>query len=365
MSSPISTVSAPAVPATPSSTSLTQAQAQQAQTSWTIEAVSEGGERVTHLYEDDCYRAHLSIYQFAANLCQGAQVLDAGSGAGYGSAYLASHGAAFVHGVDNGEAAVAFSQDHFQLPNLAFHQADLADLDRLGFAPGSFDVIFSSNALEHVADVAAFLRTASRLLKPGGSAIIAVPPITNDYLRAGNIANPYHLNIWSPRQWDHVLADYFAGREYYLHCLGQSGVIMDFTQPAPQPVPSEAWKFLPATLAEMSTIPTLTAVFVARSPKPTPTTTPIQFVDESFTRPEHDRVVDLMASLIAARESQTHNQLAGAHQAAQQYQLQVQHMARTLAEKEQQISHQQDYIRRVDSGFVLRTINQIRRTFRL
>jgi|GEM_PF-789887 len=358
MSSPVSTIAAPDL-------SEALAPTPPAQTSWTLEAVSEGGERVTHLYEDDCFRAHLSIYQFAARLCQGAQVLDAGSGAGYGSAYLASHGAAFVHGVDNGQAAVAFSQDHFRLPNLTFQQADLAQLDRLGFAPARFDVIYSSNVLEHVADVAAFLCSATALLKPEGVAIIAVPPITNDYLRAGNLANPYHLNIWSPRQWDHVLGSYFAERNYYLHCLEKPGVIMDFALTSPQPVPSEAWIFEPATLDEMATIPTLTAVFVVRRPKTAPATGPIQFIDESFTRPGHDRVVDLMGSVIAARESQMRNQLAAAHQQTQHYQQQVQQLERTLAEKEHLLSRQQDYIRRVDSGRVLRAINQFRRTFRL
>ena len=334
------------------------------QTTWTFEAVSEGGERVTHLYEDDCYRAHVSIYQFAARMCQGAQVLDAGSGAGYGSAYLASHGAEFVQGVDNGEAAVAFSKDHFRRPNLAFYQADLADLDRLGFAPHSFDVIFSSNALEHVADVPAFLRSAQNLLKPGGIAIIAVPPITNDYLRAANIANPYHLNIWSPRQWDHILGEYFAERDYFLHCLGQPGVILDFNQPIAQSVPSEAWIFPSATLDEMTTIPTLTAVFVARQPKPAPAAAhaaPLQFVDDSFTRPEHNRVVALMGELIAAREGQIRDQLAAAQRQTQHDQQHIQQLQDAAAEKDRRIAAQQDYIRRVDSGRMLTTINWLRR----
>ena len=282
-------------------------------------------------------------------------MLDAGSGAGYGSAYLATHGAAFVHGVDMGEAAVAFSRDQFRLPNIDFHQADLADIDRLGFQPGSFDVIFSSNALEHVADVAAFFRSAHALLKPDGIAIIAVPPITNNYLRASNVANHYHLNIWSPRQWDHLLGQFFAEREYILHNYGQRGHILDFNQPMTEVVPTEAWTFPQATLDEMSTVLTMTSVFVARKPRPAPTAKPIDFVDGSFTRPMNDRVVNLLGELIAARENETLREIA----AAQQHVQQLQH---TLAEREQQLSAQADYIRRVNAGRVLRTLNWLRRT---
>jgi hypothetical protein len=50
-----------------------------------IDEIMNKGERVTHLYPNDCYYGHLSIYYFALQFCQGGTVLDAGSGAGYGS----------------------------------------------------------------------------------------------------------------------------------------------------------------------------------------------------------------------------------------------------------------------------------------
>ena len=43
-----------------------------------IALISDGGERVLHLYPNDCYFAHLSIYRFALDLCRGRTVLDAG-----------------------------------------------------------------------------------------------------------------------------------------------------------------------------------------------------------------------------------------------------------------------------------------------
>jgi hypothetical protein len=56
------------------------------------ECLTNAGERmiVGNLWG---YWAHLSIYRFAVPFAQGKRVLDAGSGSGYGSSYLARHGA--------------------------------------------------------------------------------------------------------------------------------------------------------------------------------------------------------------------------------------------------------------------------------
>jgi predicted nicotinamide N-methyase len=64
------------------------------------QALMNRGERVSHLWPDDCYYAHLSLYHFALPFVQGKTVLDAGSGGGYGAAYLAEHGASSVIAVD-------------------------------------------------------------------------------------------------------------------------------------------------------------------------------------------------------------------------------------------------------------------------
>ena len=76
----------------------------------------DGGERVTHLYPNDCFVAHRSLYHFVVPFIADATVLDAGSGAGYGAAHLADHGARQVLGVDASPKAVAFSRHHFPPP---------------------------------------------------------------------------------------------------------------------------------------------------------------------------------------------------------------------------------------------------------
>src|SRR4030043_1547903 len=47
------------------------------------------GERVVPAYKNDCFYAHLSIYNFAKEFVKNKIVLDAGCGSGYGTYYLA------------------------------------------------------------------------------------------------------------------------------------------------------------------------------------------------------------------------------------------------------------------------------------
>lgn len=110
-----------------------------------IIAISNGGERATHLYPNDCYYAHLSLHRFAAQLAAGKRVLDAGSGTGYGANYLASHGARQAVGLDISADSVAFSQRHFRRPNLRFRCQAILTLP--GVAPGSIELIICSSAL--------------------------------------------------------------------------------------------------------------------------------------------------------------------------------------------------------------------------
>ena len=93
-----------------------------------------------------------------------------------------------------------------------------------GFSPQQFDFIYSSNTLEHVPDVMGFLRQAWRLLKPTGTMLIAVPPITDDRLQYLNVINRYHVNIWTPRQWSHTLGMFFDEISPVMHGVEEVGV---------------------------------------------------------------------------------------------------------------------------------------------
>src|SRR5256885_10890564 len=82
------------------------------------------GERVIPGQVDaDLLNEHLARYAFAARLCGGKQVLDAGCGAGYGSAELART-AAGAPGIDRPAEAAAFARAEHAPANLRFVQAD-------------------------------------------------------------------------------------------------------------------------------------------------------------------------------------------------------------------------------------------------
>lgn len=255
---------------------------------WDVGDVTDSGERVTHLWPNDCYFAHLSVYRFAARLCEGGVVLDAGCGTGYGSAHLANKGARQVHGIDISEKAATFSRDHFPRANLEFR---VMDVERIkGFPARSFDLIFSSNVLEHVADVSAFLRAARRLMKPGGSLLVVVPPIIGPIPRAIDLANPYHVNSWSPHQWHFVLRQYWAKIECYRHSFERSEVKLDFGNHPRDVVISEAdFGFHLLELEQLYRVPTLSVVFLARQPRPARELprrgAPLVMIDNSVSRP--------------------------------------------------------------------------------
>jgi SAM-dependent methyltransferase len=188
-----------------------------------------------------------------------------------------------VYGVDVSEKAIAFSRHHFHRPNLEFA---VADLRHLSSPPNSFDFIYSSNTLEHVPDVPSFLRSAHRALRPTGSLLVAVPPITDDRLTYLNLVNPYHVNIWSPRQWEFTLGQFFGDVDVYLHGIGGIG---PESREEGSPTSERDFVIARGSVAEMYEMFTLTAIFVAKSPRAVSALpsagSPAEFVDESFTRP--------------------------------------------------------------------------------
>jgi len=254
-----------------------------------INEASNDGERVVALYQNDCYYAHLSIYRFAVEMAKGKDVFDAGCGTGYGSHYLKKNGAKSVLGVDFGADAVKFCRKHFKMRKLKFQRMDLAHVT--GLKENSFDLVFTSNALEHVPDVENFFRSAHSILKPDGTMVVAVPPLINEKTRQNDLANKFHLNNWSPEQWMHTMGKYFKEVTLYAHKFTRGDEIkLDFINfPDQCKITEQDFEFIELTPAKMREIGTLTAMFVAKIPRNQdelpPAGTPTEFIDESSSRP--------------------------------------------------------------------------------
>jgi SAM-dependent methyltransferase len=107
-----------------------------------------------------------------AHVEAGARVLDLGSGEGAFTAALAEAGARPV-GVE--VAARAVERARAAHPGLEFRHVPIAE--PLPFEDASFDVVWVSEVLEHVADTARFLSEVRRVLAPGGLLLVTTPAV--------------------------------------------------------------------------------------------------------------------------------------------------------------------------------------------
>ena len=126
----------------------------------------------------------------------GWRVLDVGSGLGGVDLVLVeSHGAGSVVGIDVEqqliEAAPSLVASRGLSDRISFR---LVEPGRLPFPDGTFDMVFSKDALVHVADKTFFFREALRVLKPGGIVVVAdwlwsegaaTSPVVVDWLSSG------------------------------------------------------------------------------------------------------------------------------------------------------------------------------------
>lgn len=139
----------------------------------------------------DLLNEHMARYTFAVRLARGKRVLDAGCGAGYGTAELAQV-ADRVTGIDVAAEAVDYAREHYPAANIAFEQASATALP---FADASFDLVVAFEMIEHLEDWRGFLAEACRVLTPSGQLIVSTPNrLYYTESRGAQGANPYHVH---------------------------------------------------------------------------------------------------------------------------------------------------------------------------
>ncbi len=165
------------------------------------------GERVIPgQVEADLWNEHLARYAFAARMAAGKRVLDAGCGAGYGTAKLAAV-ARWAVGLDISADAVSSARAHYAAPNLLYLRASCAALP---FASGSTDLLVSFEVIEHIKQWRQFLDETRRVLAPGGRLVVSTPNkayYADSRREAG--PNPFHEHEFELEEFRAELAARF------------------------------------------------------------------------------------------------------------------------------------------------------------
>ena len=217
----------------------------------------------------DLLNEHMARYAFAARLARGKRVLDAGCGAGYGSAELAQ-AADSVVGADVAADAVAFARDHYRLHNLRFEQASCTALPH---ADRSFDLIVAFEVIEHLEDWRSFLLEMRRLLAANGQFIVSTPnKLYYTESRGATGANPFHVHEFEFEEFRTELKSVFPDVSLFLenHVEGvtfqphQPGNTVEVRVDTAEPAPLESHFFV-AVCAHRSQVGNPTFVYVPRA----------------------------------------------------------------------------------------------------
>jgi 2-polyprenyl-3-methyl-5-hydroxy-6-metoxy-1,4-benzoquinol methylase len=157
----------------------------------------------------------LSKFHFASQYAMDKSVLDAGCGAGQGSAYLAQKEARHVIGVDISAEAVAYANGRYvspgRLQNLAFGRMDVT---HLAFSDQTFDMVTSIEVIEHLDEPEHYVAEIRRLLRDHGVLVLSTP---NKHVSSPTPGSmwPHHVHEFYPDELQALLERYFSDVELW------------------------------------------------------------------------------------------------------------------------------------------------------
>ena len=150
------------------------------------------GERTVPGVPDEAYwfARHVVAYEHVAPLAEGARVLDAGCGEGYGLALLADAGAAHVTGADYDATTVEHATTTYGGPGV---ELVCCELLQLPLDVDAVDLTVSFQVVEHVHDVPGYLASLARVTRPGGTLALATPNRLTFTPGSDVPVNPFHV----------------------------------------------------------------------------------------------------------------------------------------------------------------------------
>ncbi len=140
-----------------------------------------GGAKIELSARFEVHRYAVQLYQHVVSRAgvQGKDVLEIGCGRGGGASYIAAnlHPRRYV-GLDINTTAIGFDRKFYRdQTNLEFVAADAHSLP---FGSDVFDVALNVESCHHYRDVGAFFDEVHRVLKPGGTFLLACFPRRNE-----------------------------------------------------------------------------------------------------------------------------------------------------------------------------------------
>lgn len=206
---------------------------------------------------NDLFVAHESVYTFAARFLRaGSRVVDCACGTGYGSHALARAGAESVLGVDRNRRRVAYARRRFRRPGLEFA---VGDCNALELPAATFDLIVSSNTLEHLPSPLPFLESAAGGLAPGGCLMVTVPPVLSEADLRDHATNRYHASPLSVRAWSELFTAQGWTFRFFVHRCRRA---IDLASPHPSTVRPEDFEFAEAPVEEAYRDPPLSVTYL-------------------------------------------------------------------------------------------------------
>jgi SAM-dependent methyltransferase len=145
-------------------------------------------------------------YDFFSLYCKEKFVLDYGCGSGYGTRLLSDFAKQAI-GVDISERVIDYCNRQYSAKNLLFK--NISPDYSLPFEANFFDVIVSSQVIEHIPDVYRYLFELKRVLKDQGILFLTTPNKRYRLLPFQRPWNPEHLREYSMRSFKREIESVF------------------------------------------------------------------------------------------------------------------------------------------------------------
>jgi SAM-dependent methyltransferase len=162
-------------------------------------------------HENYWFRRHEVTYRAIVPYCREADVLDAGSGEGYGGELIRAGAKSQVVALDLDEHMVG--QVRSRYPALLPVRGSLSALP---FADGAFDAVVCMNVFERIWDQKSFVRECVRMLRPVGTLMLstinrltAPRPDTGAGADDGQPGNLFHIREFAPDELVDLLDSWF------------------------------------------------------------------------------------------------------------------------------------------------------------